>query len=533
MSEIQVRGPLERFRETLGNKRWRMENLYSIRDKDRRLRRLKFNRIQTIIWNETRGQTPIRDLTLKYRQGGVSTFWLIHWLDDTIFTPQTQSGVLAHKVESLHYLMAILKTAHESMPEALRPRLGDDSKTKMSFPDIGSDMICALDIRSTALHNVHASEWALCEDARVRATLGAVGAKGNVSGETTGNGIANDFHDTFKEAKRGDNTYRARFLPWYFQEEYRLPVLSPVNRSPAELEMTARALRDFGETIDDGQILFRRYKQKELKESFPPEFPECESDAFFTTGLTFFNSRKMEKLYDESKEWEKGNGEAGDDYQAQWEKPQPGHVYVAGADVAEGLDRGGAAGTDYSVLAVMCVTCRRQAFRLRGRYPIDVFYRLCDQWGRAYNNAWLAPEANNHGHAVLLGLTQITHYPNLFEQKPDTRVTGDKIKERKLGWNTTNVTRPLMLDQLKLCMEGDGAEDENNFRPEFMVLDRLLIREALTFQNRDGKLEAGPGAHDDGIFAWAIATQLYLKQRRTLDPNTMNGIYVSGQLESA
>src|SRR5687767_5817616 len=110
----------------LANKRWRMENLYRIRDKNKSLVNLRFNNIQEAIWNglvangfiDATGKIlkPIRDFTLKYRQGGVSTFWEIFWLDDTIFHRNTVTGVQAHKKESLNYLFEIIRIAHSNMP---------------------------------------------------------------------------------------------------------------------------------------------------------------------------------------------------------------------------------------------------------------------------------------------------------------------------------------------------------------------------------------------------------------------------------
>lgn len=525
------------LRDTYGSKRWRMTHLYSIRDKERRVHRLRFNRIQEILWRAVEGMKPIRHFSLKYRQGGVSTFWLIYWLDDTIWTPNTKTGILSHKLESLGYLMDMVRLAYQTMPENVRPRLGVEKATALSFEDIGSTIFASLSIRSTGVHNLHISEWCWCEDTEIAASLGATGPVSNVTGETTGHGVGNDGHETYQLAKQGKSPYRSLFIPWYLQEEYILPSEGvSVIRTTDERKLEAEAKKDYDIEITDGQVLFRRAKQKEQKWLFPQEFPENDEEAFLASGFPFFNNRKLYALYGEAKDHAEKNPPKETDEYTQWEAPQPGHVYVAGADIAEGLQVGPRGERDFSVLAILCVTCRRQAFRWRGRVGVDAFYRVCDQWGRAYNCARLAPECNNHGHAVILGLREITHYPNLYEEDQDRRLVirpNQKVRERRFGWDTTTLTKPLMLDHLKIALEGDSTEDEYNFQPEFRVYDKILLTEALTFQSEDGKLSAASSKHDDCVMAWAIACQLYLPERRNMSATKMTDILVGGKLESA
>lgn len=530
-----------RFRETYGDKRWRLENLYKIRTKRRTVERLRFNRIQGLLWDRTRDMSPVRHFTLKYRQGGVSTFWLLYWLDDTMFRRNTQTVVLAHKRESLDHLWAIVRLAYDTMPDRAKPPAGTDRANMLSFPDIGSNIMVSLEVRSTAAHNVHISEWCLADDGKVRATLGAAGPDANVTGESTGNGIGNDGYQTYQDSKlaitAGGNGFGHLFIPWYLQEEYAMPSDGvPVERTSEEVRVAQEAKRDYGLELSDGQVLYRRHLERTHKRMRPQEFPENDQEAFLASGFSFFDGRKLIVLDVEAADWARKNPyKATEDY-VQWEAPQPGHVYVAGADVAEGLQSGPNGENDFSVLAILCVTCRRQAFRYRARVGVDAFYRILDEWGRAYHNALLAPERNNHGHAVILGLREITNYPNLYEEKKDTRVIlkGHPVqKERRFGWHTsTQDVKTAMCDRLKIAMEGDSQEDERHFRPEFMVLDRVLLSEALTFQNIDGKLSGAAGKFDDTVMAWAITTEIYLQQRRSDVPSRLGDFLVGGMLES-
>jgi hypothetical protein len=531
-------GDGQSFDATYGSKIWRIQNLYKIKNKRRRTVPMRLNRIQWHIFNAIKDADPIRYINVKFRQGGVSTFFLVWHLDDTIFRPNTNTGVLSHKRESLGYLMDIIRLAHRTMPDKLRPGLGDDSKTGLSFPVLNSRIFVSLSIRSTTVHNLHISEWCLAKDAEVQASLGAAVPDAHISGESTGNGIANDGYLTYMDAKAGLNGYKGQFFPWFMQEEYRAelngmdPGLVMKSLAKDERGLIELARRDYGLAVSPEQILFRRIKKKALKGIFPQEYPETEADAFITAGNHFFNSKKILSLIQEARAWARENEpvQQDDDFTA-WEAPRKGDIYAAGADTAEG-------GADYSVLKILNVTQRREAFRFRARVNIKTFYKVCDQWSRAYNNALLAVERNNHGHAVLLGLESDCRYPNLYAEDDERRrrvvVSGKTAAqaETKLGWITDKASRHVMLDHLKWAIEGENDEDVDHFQSDFTVYDQELLLECLTFVNADGKFEAEEGKHDDDIVASAIAYQMFQRLRRASPWSLSHRVLIGSKRET-
>ena len=515
----------------LANKRWRMENLYKIKDKNKRLVKCKFNKIQNLIYEDIKDQTPIRHFSLKSRQTGLSTFWLIWHLDECIFHNNTSSAILAHKWESLHYLWEIIRLAFYSMPNQIKPILGEETARSFYFKKIESRIFISLSIRGASLHNLHVSEWAFCQDSEIQATLGACSPYTNISGETTGNGIANDAYLTYQDSKTKDNEYISHFIAWFLADEYRLPLqgISPKyimrNLNKEEKKLQDIMQKDYNLELKPEQVLFRRQKKKALKSLFLQEFPEQDVDAFITSGSYFFDIKKWMALLEEVKEWLRGESYYKKDNEyICFEKPIKGDIYVAGADTSEGV-------TDSSVLKIINVTKRREAFVFRSRCGVKRFYKECDNWGRFYNNALLAVEDNNTGHAVLLGLEDITRYPNLYKEKKITRVGkgSSKIKV-KLGWHTDKTSRVVMLNDLKYGIEEDEDIDVDNFSPEFTVFDEMVIKEVLTFIKKNDKYEAEEGKHDDDIFATAIAFQMYLKMRHRV--NLKSGLLVGKERES-
>lgn len=420
-----------------------------------------------------------------------------------MFKPGIITGILAHKAESLSHLQSIVTTAISNFP-GRKINLIEDNKTRITFPN-QSTVLISLEFRSTPLKNLHISEWCFCENERIWATQGAISKWTNISGETTGNGMGNDGYITWMDARENKNDFIPRFIPWYEHDEYQLPMNGLPDYYPDAREKAFK--------LSQPQIHFRRQMMTKLKSDFFVEYPETEEDSFAQSGTMFFNNKKIIVLAKEARNSIKSPEETTDRYTV-YESPQRYHRYAMGADVAEGLNQ------DYSCFKVICTTCRQEAMSYRAHVGIDTFYRDLNEWGRRYNNALLGVERNNHGHAVLLGLREDCNYPNLYHEDPkDFPIIRDLSRPRpelKWGWHTTATSKETMLQHLKLAIEGESEEDENNFQPEYRVYDMQFLSECLTFQRDGNKLGATTGKNDDTIIASAIAYQMYLKLKSKL-----------------
>ena len=505
---------------------YRMQNLYKIKNKKHEVTNLRFNNAQQRIINSIQDQQPIRNIVIKSRQEGVSTFWLLWWLDDTLFHKNITTGILSHKWESLNHLWGIITFAYKNLPDNLKAPLGEDSKRALYFKEIESKIFISLSIQSVGVHNLHISEWCWCNDEEVKITLGSISPYTNVSGESTGNGVSNDGYATYQDAKLEENEYTHQFLPWFIQEEYRLPLQdTPEANILNDLKPEERRLKqvmkdDYALNLEGGQVLWRRQAIKRLKDLFPQEYPETDEDAFITSGMHYFNVKKVMTLLNEVRLYRKKIGfyEEDDRYTC-FEQPQQRDVYVAAADTAEG-------GADYCVLKIINVTQRREAFVYRARCGVKAFYKACDHWCRIYNNALFAVENNFPGNAVILGLEEDCHYNNLYKEIANTRVISKMSDKPKIktGWQTNVATRKLMIAELKYFIEDDNDVDVDNFAPEYEIYDEILLREMLTFINKDGKYEAEEGKNDDDVIASAIATQMY----KTARPKTVRREVLTG-----
>jgi hypothetical protein len=465
---------------------WRLENLYSIVNKDGQKVPYTPNPIQDIINNNP----ALRKIILKARQFGISTNELIKLLDWTIFTENATAGIIAHEQDAIEKLFRIVRRAYDFLPEQIRPHLdrGGGSKYQMYFPEINSRIYCDLEVRGDTIGKLHVSEAAFMKDsARLKATLQAVPLnKGMVTIETTPNGMANYFYDLWCDP---DAIYEKLFFPWYMYKDYNIPAKAPTEFSEEELKFIDKAKRLFNIDITPEQMNFRRFKRAELKTStfdikrvpFEQEYPEDDQTCFLASGTPVIDPFKIKEMMDNAREpirIQKGI--------KIFQEISKDTQYVVGADTSEGV------GLDYSAGVMIDVATMQIAAIFHGQLQPGAFADKLVEMSKLYTTPnkyppLIAVERNNHGHTVLFQLDQLS-YPNIYVNPKDERP----------GWTTNTATRPLMLDRFIQCVEGDY----------FTIPDKTILAECLTLVDNNGKIEAATGKHDDLIIACSIALQV-------------------------
>ncbi len=174
-----------------------------------------------------------------------------------------------------------------------------------------------------------------------------------------------------------------------------------------------------------------------------------------------------------------------------YKPPVKGHLYVVGADVAEGV-----LGGDYSVAVIYDRRSGEEVAFYRGHIPADKFGLKLGEWGRMYNEALMVVEINNHGLTTVTALRN-SIYPNLYFRPTKFDTMGSQWSDR-LGWKTTKITRPLMIDDLN-----------DAFREGLLTLHSLeMVEEMLTFIfDVSNNMVPMSSFHDDAIFASAVGFQ--------------------------
>lgn len=486
--------------ETIWNKEWRMKNFYKIRTEGRGLVNFDIDKrpVQRALFDAAKAKNfrGIRDIILKARKEGVTTFWALFYFDDTIFSPNTVTEILAHKEKDVKKIFKIVKTAHQHMPKVIRlsngrlwvkPEPNYDNANELSFDSIGSVIRVSLENRGDTINNLHVSEVAHIPENKVEERLAAtmeavplVTHGSNITMETTANGIGGYFHERWEDAEEGVGEMRPVFFGWYDKPENRLPPPKDWEPTPEVLEVAKKAREYAGVELDREQMFWWHTKKAGLKKLMDQEHPTTPDDAFLSSALHVFDLMKLRgikplKPIEEWKGWKL------------FAQPKPGRRYVIGADPSEGVNNDKSA-----AIIIDAVTLKEIGYFYSNRVKPADFAKYLAEAGRRFNRALIAVERNNHGHTVLDRLKDV--YGNIFMMvKTDER---KKKRTKKLGWETNLRTRPLILDNLEELV-GDDI-----FAPSSVILKKEMMN---FITNEEGKREAKVGKHDDLVMATAIA----------------------------
>ena len=266
-----------------------------IRTKSGAVAPLAFNRAQTYIHERLEAQRRdaerVRALILKGRQQGCSTYVAARFYHRVTYHRGTRVFILTHEDAATQNLFEIVDRfhAHSRLP----PSTGAANSRELYFDGIDSGYKVGTAGtkgvgRSSTIQLLHGSEVAFWPHAETHAAgvLQAVpDAKGTeVILESTANGLGNFFHETWRDAERGENDYAAIFVPWYWQDEYR--------KAPPRGFVATEEEAGYGVLygLDPAQLAWRRAKIAELKDValFAQEYPACAAEAFEMSGHDSF-----------------------------------------------------------------------------------------------------------------------------------------------------------------------------------------------------------------------------------------------------
>jgi hypothetical protein len=434
---------------------------------------LKLNRAQ----RRYSSQCTNHNVVLKARQVGITTYIAARLFTQTIAQPGILSMQVTQDRESAEDIFRIVRRFWENLPEEIRKgylRTSHCNGRQLVFQNLDSEYCLASAAenagRGRTIQNLHCSEvsrWGRDGDEALVSLRAAVVPEGQIVLESTPNGAGGLFYEEWQRAE--DTGYTRHFFPWWYDDSYALEVGSGF--APTEEEEELKKLHE----LSTGQIAWRRKQWASLRGLAAQEFAEDPVSCFRASGECVFDVPSLEKALRGSCE----PMEVRDTERLKiWLPALPGRNYVIGADPAGGGIEG-----DYSCGEVIDRNLGTQCAELRGHWPPREFARELMKLGKEYNTALLAVEKNNHGHGVLAHL-EIERYPNVF------------IQSGKPGWLTSTLSRPRMIEILGMVMIEEPG----------LLRSVRLLQECRTFvRDREGRMAAAPGTHDDLVMAMAIA----------------------------
>jgi hypothetical protein len=451
--------------EKLLDPKFYLESFTKLKGKTPGLIPFILNEAQKDLFNALNAHSRV--IILKARQMGFSTAVTGYLYHKTITTPGTNTALIGYNSDLTAELLDKVKTFYRTTPDSIRPQIQYNSKYEISFPAIDSKILVLPSSenvgRGYTLHNVLCTELAFWDKAeeKMLAIENAVPQDGKIIIESTPNAMGNLYHRMWM----ADNGYAKQQYGWWW-----------------------------GYTEEEIDVIRRRINN-------PMRFAQEYGLEFLSSGRPVFASDLIKKLRkgiykigDKVKDENNTETEVtqNEDGLIMYYPPRADRSYVAGADVAEGVTGG-----DYSVVTIFDRASGEEVAFWRGYMPPDRFGNLLDKFGRLYNNALMVVEINNHGLSTVTALKN-KMYPQIYFRpvvKMDTM--GTNYSDR-MGWKTTKVTRPLMIDDLREALS-DGS---------YKVHTEKTLDEMLTFVFDDGgNMVSQSSFHDDCIFASAIAFQ--------------------------
>ena len=454
--------------------------LLKIRARNGRLQSLLPNKAQEHYARE-RGK---RNIILKARQVGITTYVAARLFLLTMVRPGTVTLQVAHSLESAQQIFRIVHRFYAHLPADVQTAVITERSNVRELAFARSDSRFRVDTAGNAgagrgltvnhLHASEVSEWPGRAEETMAALLAAVPQSGTVDIEATPKGLGGYFHREWLAAP--DTGYVRHFFPWWVEESYRVPVLAGESIEPAsdeERELVAA----YGLTGE--QLKFRRQLQTAFRGLRPQEYAENDVECFVASGRAVFELEEIAARLGRvsAPVTVRHNG-----CEYEWCAPQPGKRYIIGADTAEGRADG-----DFSTAQVIDAETGLQCLEMAVRWPVERFAEYLASLGRRYNEALLAVERNNHGHAVLYALRYRHEYKRLYRHGPG---------ELDAGWPTNSSTKPQVVGALS-AMLGDvpGA-----------LQSRRLLEEMRNFSyDAGGEMRAPEGMHDDLVMAMGIA----------------------------
>ncbi len=458
-----------------------IESLLKVRSKSRQLVCLKANRAQ----KEYSRTCSKRNIVLKARQLGITTYIAARFFIQTITQPGTITVQVAHDQESAEEICRIVHRFWENLPETMQRGALITSRANIRqivFPRLDSEYRVATAAdpnagRGITIHNLHCSEVARWprDGMEVLASLrAAVPVDGEIVLESTANGAGGVFYEEWQRAPATE--FARHFFPWWYGDDYRVEFREPI----AALTSEEAGLRTSA-GLTDSQLRWRRLNRAQLRGLAIQEYAEDAISCFRASGESVFELEAIER----------GFLECGEPLETRdnerwlvWLPPQAGRQYIVGVDPA-----GGGSDGDYSCAQVIERSTGMQCAELCGHFPLHDLASRLFELARSYNNALLAVERNNHGYGVLAHLQNL-EYPHIYKD------------DGQDGWLTSAISRPAMIENFADVL----ISDPKLFR------SRRLLGECRTFvRYPDGNSRAAAGTHDDRVMAMAIA--LGVRQR--------------------
>ena len=454
----------EEILNKLNDPKFYLENFCQIKSKKGGMIPFILNEAQKDLFNALRNHRRI--IVLKARQLGFSTAvsgWIYH---TTIMNPGVTSALIGYNSDLVSELLDKIKTFYRTTPKGLRPTIKYDTKYEISFPKMDSKIMILPSTENVGsgytLHNVLLTELPKIEkpEEKMASLLPAIPITGKLVIESSPKGMGNLFHRMWVN----DNEYLKKEYGWWwgYSEEEIAKIKADINDPQIFAQEYELTFLSSGRPVFDMNLLIKQ-RQNILQVGDIVPLPNGEKHMVYE-----------------------------DDGWRFYKQPTFGGIYACGGDVSEGI-----MGGDYSVAIIWDRRNGEEVAMYRGHIPPDRFAETLNKVGRKYNNALMVIESNSHGLTTITKLFKDLVYPSPYFRQDKLEGVSLSFSE-KLGWKTSKVTRPRMIDDFAAALR------ENSL---LIHSKELLDEMTIMVYDDNGDIVAQSGFHDDCVFAACIGFQ--------------------------
>jgi len=280
------------IRTKLSSKMWRMNNLYTIRDKDGIKRILKLNASQNKVLTDFKHNKKI---ICKSRQQGISTLYLAYYLDDCLFKEGFQAGIQSYGNEEAKKLQKRAELMWDDLDDSIKDLLGltmvSNNSNGMTFSN--GSVLRIGNFRGDTLQALHVSELGKIakkypDKAKELKTgaFQAVGKNNKITIESTAEGKTGLFYEMWEKAilkrdlgkKLTSLDFQPIFLSWL--EDPDCTLYEKVEPDKEHIEYIDRLEADLKIQLTKEQINWLCSKLDELGDDFDQEYPATPDRAF-------------------------------------------------------------------------------------------------------------------------------------------------------------------------------------------------------------------------------------------------------------
>lgn len=281
--------------EYLVSKLWRLNNLYTIINKDGDRVPFVMNKSQHKVYAAM--LEHVRLIILKSRQQGISTFWLIDFFDDALFIPDLNIGLMAQGADEAATLLERVKFSWDNLDQTIKDYLAikkvKDNAKAFSFSN-NSTLFIRTSFRSATLQRMHISELGKIANKHPEkaketntGTLQAIKGGNPIAIESTAEGD-NMFKSKWDKAVEhtgplAPKDFKPVFLSWLEDPDCWCDVPQHINKEAEEY--FAKIELELGQRIVKQQRWFWVMQKRELDDSdedtdMYQEYPSTPEEAF-------------------------------------------------------------------------------------------------------------------------------------------------------------------------------------------------------------------------------------------------------------